>query len=133
MDRALVADGAVVQQVKALLGERGPDLVVVASSSVEAYQLGRALLGPFSHLLAFAGVYPHGEVTVDFSQIHRNETHLFGAVSSDIQDILLAGKIISNRLLDLSQAIECVVPFDQLAEAMDKALQPDTYRIMLRM
>lgn len=133
MDRALVADGAVVQHVKALLGGRGPDLVVVASSSIEAYQLGRALLGPFSHLLAFAGVYPQGEVTLDFSQIHRNETHLFGAVSSDVQDILLAGKIISNRLMDLSRAIECVVPFDQISDAMERALQPDTYRIVLRM
>ncbi len=133
MDRAFVVDGTVTQQVRASTGGRGPELVVVASSSSAAYELGYKLLGPFGRLLAFAGVYPPREMTVDFTQIHRNETQLLGAVSSDIQDILVAGKIISNRLLDLNRAIECVVPFGQLAEAMELALQPDTYRIVLRM
>jgi hypothetical protein len=67
------------------------------------------------------------------TQIHRSETHLFGAVSSDVEDILVAGKIISKEMIDLGQVIECVMPFEQLSEAMERALQSDTYRVVLRM
>jgi L-iditol 2-dehydrogenase len=133
IDQAFVPDGATVERINAWTGGRGPELVVVASSAPQAYELGQALLGPFGRLLAFAGVYPHGEMTVDFSQLHRSETRLVGSVSSDIQDILLVGKLISRRLIDVACALEGTVPFDQLAEAMDRALRPDTYRLVLRM
>jgi L-iditol 2-dehydrogenase len=132
-DRAFVPDHSARERIKGLTGGPGPDVVVVASSSPSAYELGTALLGPFGRLLAFSSAYPSGETTVDLTHIHRHETHLLGAVSSDIEDILIVGKIISNRLIDLDEVIECVLPFDQLAEAMERALQPDTYRLVVRM
>jgi 2-desacetyl-2-hydroxyethyl bacteriochlorophyllide A dehydrogenase len=130
---AFVPDETATDRIRALTDGRGPALVVVASSSRAAYQLGQALLAPFGRLLAFAGMYPQGETSIDMTDLHRSETHLFGAVSSDIEDILIAGKIISNEMIDLDQVIECVVPFEQLSEAMERALQPDTYRVVLRM
>ena len=131
--RAFTPEDTSPERIKALTGGGGPDVVVVASSSQEAYELGLALLGPFGCLLAFSSTYPSGETTIDLTHIHRHETHLLGTVSSDIEDILVAGKIISNRLIDLAEVIECVLPFDQLAEAMERALQPDTYRVVIRM
>jgi L-iditol 2-dehydrogenase len=132
-DHAFVPDEAAVDRIRGLTGDRGPDLVVVASGSQAAYELGQALLAPFSRLLAFASIYPRRETSIDMTQIHRSETHLFGAVSSDVEDILVAGKIISKEMLDLGQVIERVMPFEQLSEAMELALQPDTYRVVLRM
>lgn len=132
-DHAFVPDQTTVDRIRALTDGRGPSLVVVASSSQAAYQLGQEILAPFGRLLAFAGMYPQAETTIDMTDLHRSETHLFGAVSSDIEDILIAGRIISNEMIDLGQVIECVLPFGQLAEAMERALQPDTYRVVLRM
>ena len=122
-----------VERIQAFTGECGPNVVVVASSSPQAYELGRALLGPLGQLLAFAAVYPPTEAHIDWTQVHRSELRLFGAVSSDIEDIQIAGKLISSKLLDLPKAIETVVPFDRLAEAMALAVRPDTYRVILRM
>lgn len=132
-DHAFVPDEAAADRIRALTSGRGPDLVVVASSSQAAYDLGQAILAPFSRLLAFAGVYPQRETSIDMTQVHRSETHLFGAVSSDIEDILVTGKIISSEMINLGQVIECVMPLEQLPEAMERALQPDTYRVVLRM
>ncbi len=132
-DHAFVPDEGTRDRIWDLTDGRGPDLVVVASSSQAAYELGQAMLAPFSRLLAFAGVYPQRETLIDMTQIHRSETHLFGAVSSDIEDILVAGKIISREMIDLGRVIECIMPFEQLSEAMDRALQPDSYRVVLRM
>jgi L-iditol 2-dehydrogenase len=131
--RAFVPDESTRERIHAFSGGRGPDLVVVASSSVKAYELARTLLGPLGQLLAFAAVYPSTEDHIDWTQVHRSELRLFGAVSSDIEDIQIAGRVISSRMLDLPKAIETVVPFDRFAEAMALAVQPDTYRVVLRM
>jgi L-iditol 2-dehydrogenase len=132
-DHAFVPDESAADRIRLMADRQGPSLVVVASSSQTAYELGQALLAPLSRLLAFAGVYPPSETSVDMSRIHRSEMHLFGAVSSDIEDTLVACKMISKEMIDLSQVIECVMRFEQLPEAMERALQPDTYRVVLRM
>ena len=132
-DHAFVPGDDTADRIRDLTAGRGADLVVVASSSPAAYELGLAILTPLSRLLAFAGVYPPTETAIDMSDVHRTETHLFGAVSSDIEDIVVAGRIISKAMIDLDQVIECVMPFEQLAAAMERALQPDAYRVVLRM
>jgi L-iditol 2-dehydrogenase len=114
-------------------GGHGPDLVIVAASTQEAYDLGRSLLAPFGRLLAFSSVYPSGETTVDLTHLHRSGEHLLGAVSSDIEDIVVVGKVISNQLIDLTQVIDSIVPFEKLPQALERALQPSTYRVVLRM
>jgi L-iditol 2-dehydrogenase len=131
-DYAYTPDEA-VERVNELTGGYGPDLVVVAASAPEAYDLGRELLSSFGRLLAFSSVYPNGETAVDMSHLHRSGQHLVGAVSSDIDDILVVGKIISHELIDLTQVIDSVVPFEQIPEALERALQPNTYRVVLRM
>jgi L-iditol 2-dehydrogenase len=133
VERALQPDNAALETVRGLNSGRGPDMIVVASSTREAYELGNSLLGPLSRLLAFSSVHPQGATAIDMTSFHRNETQLLGAVSSDIDDILVTGKLISNGILDLSQVVECIVPFGDLAQAMERSLQPDTYRVVLRM
>lgn len=131
-DHAYTPDEA-VERVDELTRGYGPDLVVVAASAPEAYDLGRELLTTFGRLLAFSSVYPRGETVIDMSHLHRSGQHLLGAVSSDIDDILVVGKIISNELIDLTQVIDGVMPFEQIPEALERALQPNTYRVVLRM
>lgn len=131
--RAFVPDDTTVKRIHAITGGRGPEVVVVASSSPKAYELARTLLGPLGQLLAFAAVYPAAEDLFDWTQVHRSEQVLFGAVSSDIEDIRIAGKVISSRMLDLSPVVDSVVPFETFSEAMKRSVQPDTYRIVLRM
>jgi len=137
MDRACVPDDAAyagtLDKVKAWTGGRGPDVVVVASSAPRAYELGRRMLGPFGRLLAFSSVYPDEEMAMSPTDMHRNENQLLGAVSSDIEDVLITGKVISNRLIDVSQVVQGVMPFERLKEALELSLQPDAYRVIVQM
>jgi L-iditol 2-dehydrogenase len=130
---AFVPDDDVASRIRGLGPDRGPDLVVVAASAPGAYDLGRALLGPLSRLVAFSSVHPRGEKAIDYTAIHRDEVALVGAVSSDLEDMAVVGEVISHRLVDLASVIDCVMPFDRLADAMERAVQPDAYRVVLQM
>jgi L-iditol 2-dehydrogenase len=130
---AFVPDDSTIRKIHDMTDGRGPDIVIVASSSPKAYELGRALLGPLGQMLAFAAVYPPTSDLVDWAQVHRSELSFVGAVSSDIEDIRIAAKVISSSMFDLSPVVEAVVPFDRFQEALDLAIQPDTYRVILRM
>ena len=133
VDRALVPDDATPDRIRAWTEGQGPDAVVVASSAPRAYELGRAVLGPLGRLLAFSSVYPDEEMTMSPTVLHRDELHLLGAVSSDIEDVLIAGKVISRRLIDVSQVVQCVMPFERLEEALELSLRPDVYRVVVQM
>lgn len=131
--RAFVPDDSTVERIDALTGGHGPDLVVVAAGSKPAYDLGRSLLGHRARLLAFASIYPDSQMTIDMTDLHRTEKELFGAVSSDIADMMVTGKVLSKRLVDVSPAVDRVLPLVEIGKAMDLAIRPDTYRIVLRM
>jgi threonine dehydrogenase-like Zn-dependent dehydrogenase len=131
--RAMVPDSKTVEAIAELTAGRGPDLVVVASSSAKAYELGQSLLGTFGHLLAFAAVHPPTSARVDFSDLHRNERTLSGAVSSDIEDMLVTGRVISNALIDLNAIVDSILPMARIGEAMQRALAPDSYRVVISM
>lgn len=133
VDRAFVPDDATLDKIQAWTEGRGPDAVVVASSAPRAYELGRAMLGPFGRLLAFSSVYPDEETVISPTALHRDEVHLLGAVSSDIEDVLIAGKVLSKHLVDVSQVVQCVMPFERLGEALELSLQPGAYRVVVQM
>jgi L-iditol 2-dehydrogenase len=130
---AFVPAEHVVARVRALGPGCSPGLVVVATSAPAAYELGRSLMGPLGRLLAFSSVHPRGEAAVDYTAIHRDELSLVGAVSSDLEDMAVVGEVISHRLIDLASVIDCVMPFDRMADAMERAIQPDAYRLVLHM
>jgi len=131
-DVAFVPNESTLEKIEALT-QGGPDFTVVASSARAAYDLGLATLAPFSRFVAFSSLHPRGETGLDLTELHREETQLLGTVSSDIEDMRITGRVLSHDLISVRNVVECVMSFDQLEEGMERALQPGSYRVVMRM
>jgi threonine dehydrogenase-like Zn-dependent dehydrogenase len=122
------------EQVKALTGGRGADVIFCAMSVGSAVEeaIGAAANGGRIHV--YASIHPRGtKISIDPNSFHSKEIVLTGTMSQDKEDVLQTVRLISRRLIDLTPFISLVLPFEKLEEGLQAALRPDTYRVIVTM
>jgi threonine dehydrogenase-like Zn-dependent dehydrogenase len=84
--------------------------------------------------MVYAGIYPRSaRITIDPNVFHNKEVTLTGTVSQSKGDVLEAVRMISEGIVDVEPFISKTVPFANLEEAMQAAIRPDTYRVVVTM
>jgi L-iditol 2-dehydrogenase len=91
------------------------------------------MLDSGGRFVLFAAAYPAVPLDVDPNMIHRKEIIISGSSSKDSEDLRIATKLLSLGMVNVRPLIERVVPFRQLREALDEAVRPDTYRVVVSM
>jgi L-iditol 2-dehydrogenase len=128
------AAGPFAEQVMALTGGRGADVVFNAVSVADAVEESVAALAKGGRSLVYAGVYPQpARITIDPNLFHRREITLTGTMSQGRDEVRQAVGMIAKGLIDLSPLISKTVPLKRLEEGLRAALEPDTYRVIVRM
>ena len=120
------------EQVLKLTSGRGANAIFTAVSIAGAVEQGVEVLAKGGKLLVYASIHPRGtKITVDPNLFHGKEITLTGTVSQSREDFYQAARIVSNKLIDLKPFISKVLPLTQLEEAIECALTPETYRVIV--
>ena len=120
-----------VARVKELTDGRGAEAVIAAIGSREANEQGLAMLSERGRFVLFAATHPEPEFSIQPNPMHNRETGVVGAVSKDKQDFYTAIRLIRYGLVDLAPLIEATYPFARIGDALDHAIRPGTYRIIV--
>jgi threonine dehydrogenase-like Zn-dependent dehydrogenase len=123
-----------VERVRALTGGRGADVVFSAVSVASAAEEAVKAVAKGGRVHLYASIHPRGtEIRVDPNPFHGKEIVLTGTMSADKDDMRQAVDLIAQGAIDLKPFISRVMPFEQLEEALQAALRPDTYRVIVTM
>jgi threonine dehydrogenase-like Zn-dependent dehydrogenase len=121
-----------VNGVKALTNGRGANVIFCAMSVATAVEQAIEAVDKGGRVHVYASVHPRGtKICVDPNSFHSKELVLTGTISQSKEDVRQAVRMISDGLVDLSPLVSLVLPFEKLERALQAALQPDTYRVIV--
>jgi len=120
-----------VAKVKELTDGRGADVVFCTVASSKLAEQSVALAGKLARVIFYTSFHPDEPIAVSPSKIHSTEMILTGSVNPDRKDFLMATRLISGKILNLEPLISDTLPLDSLNKAMQEAVDPATYRILV--
>ncbi|MEO9103738.1 MAG: zinc-binding dehydrogenase [Terrimesophilobacter sp.] len=120
-----------IAAVKELTGGRGADIVIAAIGHRVANEQGMKMIAQRGTFVVFASAHPETPIEVGPNSLHNHEQRVMGVVSSEKVDFHAATKLIRERQVDLAPLIQNRYPLSDLSGALDEAIQPGTYRIIV--
>ena len=120
-----------VEEVKNLTGGVGADAVIVAVGLTLANNQAIEMLKPTDgRILFFAAGYPAPQLDFDSNLVHYKRLELIGTFAADSIDFFTAGKMLSDRSVDVSKIIEPTkFKLDDVQKAFEMAAKPGMYRV----
>ena len=122
-----------VARVKELTEGRGAEAVIAAIGHEKANGQGMAMLSDRGRFVLFAAAHPEPAFTFAPNEMHNRETGVFGVISGDKQDFYAATRLIRYGLVDLSPLIDIRYPLEEVSAALEHAIRPGTYRVIVEM
>lgn len=119
------------QIVRSLTRNRGANAVFFTAGGVAATQQALPLLDKGGWLCLYGSVHPKGLVEVDPNFIHYNEIHITGTFSNTKSSFRQAVAMLSQGQIDVRPFISERVPFPDVAHGFERAISPDTYRVVM--
>jgi 2-desacetyl-2-hydroxyethyl bacteriochlorophyllide A dehydrogenase len=122
-----------VARVKELTEGRGAEAVIAAIGHEKPNEQGLAMLSDRGRFVLFAAAHPEPPFTFAPNEMHNRETGVFGVISGDKQDFYAATRLIRFGLVDLSPLIDIRYPLEEIAAALEHAIKPGIYRVIVEM
>lgn len=120
-----------IARVRELTDGRGAEVVIAAIGHQKANDQGMAMVSERGRFVLFAASHPEPEFGFKPNPMHNRETGVVGVVSKDKQDFYAAVRLIRHGGVDLRPLVEGSYPFARLGDALDHAVRPGTYRIIV--
>jgi threonine dehydrogenase-like Zn-dependent dehydrogenase len=120
-----------VARVRELTEGRGVEVVVAAIGHQKANEQGMAMLSERGRYVLFAAAHPEPEFKILPNATHNRETGVIGVVSKEKQDFYAAVRLIRHGGVDLRPLVERSYDLSDLRAALDHAIRPGTYRIIV--
>jgi L-iditol 2-dehydrogenase len=119
-----------IEEVKRLTNGRGADAVIVSAGATAANQQALKMVKDQNgRILLYAAGYPVPELNIDSNVIHYKNLELIGTFGSTLEDFNNAGRMLSEKRIDVSYLIEEKVPLSNIQEAFKKASTKGNFRI----
>lgn len=122
-----------VNKVKELTEGRGADVVFCTVAAPQLAADGVQMAGKVGRVVMYSSFYPDKPIELSVNSVHSTEVNITGAVNANARDFLAATKLLSHRLIDPLLLISEVVPFENIEYAFERAIDPKTYRIIVKM
>ena len=121
-----------IAQVKELTEGRGADAVfcTVATSAVAKQAVDMA--GKLGRVVMYTSFFPDLPIEISPTKLHSGEQILTGSVNPNPVDFLTATRLLSRKLIDVSTLISDRVPMAEIDRAFREAVEPNTYRIIVK-
>jgi threonine dehydrogenase-like Zn-dependent dehydrogenase len=91
------------------------------------------MLDPGGKVMLFAVRHPSTPPNLDPNLLHQKEFTVLGTTGKDPNDLRIAGKLPSLGMIDVTPAIEAVIPFRETVKALDPPAAAGSYRVLLAM
>lgn len=117
--------------VKSHTGGRGVATVFFTAGGVPAIEAGIPLLAKRGWMCLYGSIHPKGSLTVDPNLIHYNELVVTGSFSHTKASFRQAVALLAQGLVDTAPFISERVPFPNVEYAFERAVSPDTYRVVV--
>lgn len=121
-----------VATVMELTEGRGANIVIAAIGHRVANEQGMQMIGQRGTFVVFASAHPEVPIEIAPNALHNNERRVIGVVSSEKEDFHVATKLLRYGQVDLTPLIQNRYPLSELTGALDEAIQPGTYRIVVQ-
>lgn len=122
-----------VARVKELTEGRGAEAVIAAIGHEKANEQGMAMLSDKGRFVLFAAAHPEPTFSFAPNEAHNRETGVFGVISGEKQDFYAATRLIRYGLVDLSPLIDVTYPLEEIGAALEQAIKPGTYRVVVEL
>jgi L-iditol 2-dehydrogenase len=122
-----------VARVKELTEGRGAEAVIAAIGHEKANEQGMAMLSDRGRFVLFAAAHPEPAFTFAPNEMHNRETGVFGVISGEKVDFYAATRLIRYGLVDLSPLIDVTYPLEEIGAALEQAIKPGTYRVVVEL
>jgi 2-desacetyl-2-hydroxyethyl bacteriochlorophyllide A dehydrogenase len=122
-----------VQKIKELTDGRGADVVFCTAALTKLATDCIQMIGKLGRVVMYSSFHPDNPIELNVNSVHSTEMNITGAVNANTRDFLVATKLLSNKLIDTSLLISEVVPFEKIEYAFQRAIDPKTYRIIVKM
>lgn len=122
-----------VARVKELTEGRGAEAVIAAIGHPKANEQGMAMLSDRGRFVLFAAAHPEPTFSFMPNEMHNRETGVFGVVSGEKEDFYAATRLIRYGLVDLSPLIDIRYPLEEIGAALEHAIKPGTYRVIVEL
>ncbi len=122
-----------VARVKELTEGRGAEAVIAAIGHEKANEQGMAMLSDRGRFVLFAAAHPEPTFSFMPNEMHNRETGVFGVISGEKQDFYAATRLIRYGLVDLSPLIDIRYPLEEIGAALEHAVKPGTYRVVVEL
>ncbi len=110
---------------------RGANAVFFTAGGPAAIEQALAALDKGGWLCLYGSVHPRGALALDPNLVHYNEITVTGTYSHTRDSFRQAVALISTGIADLSCYISERVPYSDIVTAFERAVSPDTYRVVV--
>lgn len=121
-----------VAMVKELTEQRGADVVFCTVALTNVASDAISMAGKLGRVVMYSSFHPDNPVDLSVNKVHSTEMIITGAVNPQTKDFLMATRLLSYNLINVADLISDVVPFDEIDTAFEKAIDPSTYRIIVK-
>lgn len=122
-----------VQRVKELTGDRGADVVFCTAALYQLASESIQMAGKTGRVIMYSSFHPDNPIELNVNKVHSAEMNITGAVNSNTRDFLAATKLLSYKMIDPSLLVSDVIPFENIEYAFERAVDPKTYRVIVKM
>jgi 2-desacetyl-2-hydroxyethyl bacteriochlorophyllide A dehydrogenase len=122
----------VVARVKEITDGRGADVVfcTVPISSIAEDCVKMA--GKLARIVFYTSFHPDDPIQISPSKVHSGEQMITGSVNPDRSDFMTSSRLLSAKMVDVSDLISDRVPLLEIDRAFKEAIDPHTYRIIVK-
>lgn len=122
----------VVEKVKELTEGRGADVVFCTVAISKIAEDSIAMTGKLGRVVMYSSFHPDLPVDLSVNKVHYSEMIITGSVNPKTIDFLTATKLISNKIIDVSLLISDVMDSKNIEAAFERAVDPSSYRVIVR-
>lgn len=122
-----------IEEIKAYTEGKGADVVFCTVANPAVAESSIAMAGKLGRVVFYSSFHPDLPISFSPNSVHYSEVIVTGSVNPGMKDFLTANRLLSQRIIDPSLLISGVVPFEKIGEAFEMALDPKTYRIIVKL
>jgi len=122
-----------IDKVKEITEGRGADVVFCTAAIPQLADESIQMVGKVGRVVMYSSFHPDKPIELNVNRVHSTEMNITGAVNANTRDFLMATKLLSSKIIDPSILVSEVVPFENIEYAFNRAIDPKTYRIIVKM
>lgn len=120
-----------VEFIKGLTNGRGADAIFNTTPFPTVASDAIALSGKLGKTVMYSSISPDDPQPVKMGVLHSMENEIIGTVSPAQYDMFRATKMMENGIIDVKPFIEKTVDFENVKDALEHAVKPNTYRVVV--